>query len=306
MSGRRRLAPGTAVTVSTPATSANLGPGFDTFGLALDWRDEITVEVRAQGVTAVVTGEGEGMLPLDEGHLVLRCVQAALASLEVAAPGLELLAHNTIPHGRGLGSSSAAIVGGLAAGWGLARPDTPLDMEWALRLATEIEGHPDNVAAAVRGGFVLAYLDRHRRAQVVCPTLRDDVVGRVFVPSTPLATATARSLLPAFVPHAEAAANAGRSALLVHALGTDPGLLPEATRDWLHQDYRASAMPASAELCADLRARGYAAVISGAGPTVLVLGRQVDLASLDDRSPDDFVGHAVAVGAGVMITSTAS
>ncbi len=305
VTSRRLLSAGTTVTVAAPATSANLGPGFDSFGLALDWRDEITVRVRAQGVTAVVTGEAEGMLPLDDSHLVLRCVQTALAALETVAPGLELLAHNTIPHGRGLGSSSAAIVGGLAAGWGLARPGVPLDQEWALRLATEIEGHPDNVAAAVYGGFVLAYVDGLQRVQVVRPAVRAEVVGRVYVPAGALATTEARGLLPATVPHAEAAANAGRSALLVHALTTDPGSLLEATRDWLHQDYRAPAMPASAELCAALRVDGYAAMISGAGPTVLVLGREVDLAPLDHRCADGFVAHPVEVGSGVEIRATA-
>jgi homoserine kinase len=303
---RPRLAVGTTATVEAPATSANLGPGFDAFGLALDWRDTLTVTVTERGVAVALTGECATTLPLDENHLVIRCVQAALASLEVAAPGLHLAAHNTIPHGRGLGSSSAAIVGGLAAGWALARPEQALDLDWALRLATDIEGHPDNVAAAVFGGFVVAYTDRHHQVRVVRPRVHRDVGGLVLVPSTPVATARARGLLPAFVPHADAAADAGRAALLLHALTADPDVLLEATTDWLHQSYRASAMPASADLCTALRARGYAAVISGAGPTVLVLGRAAELAALGAVPVAGFDIRAVSIGQGVAVTADGS
>lgn len=284
------LEPGLRVEVDVPATSANLGPGFDCLGLALDWRDRCTVQVVGDGDRAEVSGEGAGGLPTDGGHLVLASARAALARLGWSAPGLALTAHNTIPHGRGLGSSSAAIVAGLLAGAGLVAAAGAPDVAHAddpgfwLPTAAQIEGHPDNVAAALFGGFVLAFqpLGRpdgpdeekhwHPDVRAVSGSVHPDVRAVAFVPAGRLSTEQARGLLPAELPHADAAADAGRAALLVHAMAVDPSLLFEATADWLHQRYRAAAMPASAELVGSLRSMGFAAVISGAGPTVLVLG----------------------------------
>jgi homoserine kinase len=278
----RAVAVGTRVTVEVPATSANLGPGFDCFGLALDWRERVDVEVTGSGISVDVTGEGSDVLPRDETHLVVRCLTEGLDDLGVRAPGLALRGHNTIPHGRGLGSSSAAIVAGLVAARALAGVDE--DRAWVLRHAHRIEGHPDNVAAAIHGGFVMAY-GHGERVAVVQGRVHPDVRAAVVVPDRPVETRAARRLLPDAVPHADAAADAGRAALLVHALAEDPRLLHVATQDWLHQRYREPAMPESYALMTRLRALGAAAVISGAGPTVLVLGTAADLDRVEAAEP---------------------
>ena len=294
------LPPGRSVTVEVPATSANLGPGFDCFGLALDWRERVRLEVTGSGYALDVTGEGAEQLPRDESHLILRSLLVGLADLGASAPGLRLTCHNTIPHGRGLGSSSAAIVAGLAAAQGLT--GQPLDRTWLVRHADAIEGHPDNVAAAVHGGFVLAY-DGPDGLSVVPGRLADGLAAVLFVPTTPVSTAAARGLLPAQVPHSEAAAQAGRAALLVHALAHDPGLLLDATRDWLHQDYRQRAMPHSHALMVELRAAGHAAVISGAGPTVLVLTPAARVAELTGRRQPGFRTVTAAAGTGASLAT---
>ena len=291
----RLLQVGARAVVEVPATSANLGPGFDCFGLALDWRDRVEVETIEQGVAVRVTGEGSTTLPTDETHLVLSCVRIGLADLGVSAPGLAVRSHNTIPHGRGLGSSAAAIVAGLYAAAVLAGERPRAD--WLLRLATRIEGHPDNVAAAIHGGFVIAYgsgADVSVATGKVHPAIR----ACVIVPDRAVATTTARGLLPATVPHADAAADAGRAALLVHALAHEPDLLLDGTRDWLHQRYREPAMRESAALLNRLRQQGHAAVLSGAGPSVLVLGTSEQLLGLTALPGSESV-RQVAIGAGV-------
>ncbi len=262
---------GTTVRAESPATSANLGPGYDTLGLALDWTDCSTLTVTDAADRALVSGEGAADIPTDAGHLVLQCARQGLKDLGAAAPGLLLEACNTIPHGRGLGSSSAAIVTGLLLAWGLARPDSPPDRNWLLRWANKFEGHPDNVAAAIHGGFVIAFGEGDG-VQVAAGELHPDLGLVVFIPETGLSTGAARGLLPASVSHHDAVTNSGRCALLVHALARQPELLLPATEDRLHQRYRATAMPASADLLNSLRRQGYPAVISGAGSSVLVIG----------------------------------
>jgi homoserine kinase len=289
----KRLAVGREVIVEVPATSANLGPGFDCFGLALDWRERIELVALESGFVIEVSGEGAAEIPRDESHLIIRSALVGLADLGVRASGLRLSGHNTIPHGRGLGSSSAAVVGGLVAAAGLAGMEP--DPGWLLHHATAIEGHPDNVAAAIFGGFVLAY-DGPSGVAVAQGRLHPAVGVAVLVPDFPVATATARELLPRSVPHGEAAANSGRAALLVHALATEPDLLHDATRDWLHQHYREPAMSRSYELMTSLRAQGFAAVISGAGPAVLVLGRVDRLAALAGFRAPGFHLRPSAVG----------
>lgn len=262
------------VVVEVPATSANLGPGFDCFGLALDWCERVTLRTATHGFQIEVSGEGADQVPRDETHLIIRSTLLGLADLGVPVSGLGLRCHNTIPHGRGLGSSSAAIVAGLVAARALA--NRAPDPAWIVRHATAIEGHPDNVAAATYGGFVLAYEGREGVA-VVEGRVTPELAVATFTPSNPVATRAARELLPDLVPHVDAAANAARAALLVEAVAGRTELLWEATRDWLHQDYRRPAMPKSAELMTQLRGAGLAAVISGAGPTVLVLGTFAEL-----------------------------
>ncbi|HKX14758.1 MAG TPA: homoserine kinase [Propionibacteriaceae bacterium] len=295
---QRELSPGTSVIVDVPATSANVGPGFDCFGLALDWRQRVNMAVIDHGYQIEVAGEGATELPRDESHLIIRSALVGLADLGVRAPGLWLGCRNTIPHGKGLGSSSAAIVAGLMAAAGLA--EVHVEPEWLLRHANAIEGHPDNVAAAIYGGFVLAYEGRGgvTAAQArVHPAIR----AALFIPGTSLATEAARGLLPEVVPHVDAAANSARAALLVHAVASEPNLLYDATCDWLHQGYRGAAMPRSYELMKSLRGHGYAAMISGAGPSVLVLGVGADLAALQDHKAPGFslrlshIGSAAAI-----------
>jgi homoserine kinase len=256
------------VRVRVPATSANLGPGFDAFGLALGLYDELEVRAVDQGLTVRVEGEGATELPRDSSHLVVRSLHTALDMLGRPVDGLELRCVNRIPHGRGLGSSAAAIVGGVLAAFGLT--GTPVDHERVLRLAARIEGHPDNVAACVYGGFTIAWNDADGgRAVRLEP---DPAISAVaYVPPDPLSTEQARGLLPDTVAHADAAANAGRAALLATAVTSRPDLLLLATEDRLHQQYRAPAMPDSAALVGELRAAGVPAVVSGAGPTVLAL-----------------------------------
>jgi homoserine kinase len=269
-----------AVHVRVPATSANLGSGFDTFGLALDLYDDLVVQAgdpaHGDAVEVTVEGEGEATVPTDASHLVVRALHRALDELGAAHPPLLLRCTNRIPHGRGLGSSAAAVVAGLVAGRALVDGAERLDDTAVLGLATEMEGHPDNAAACLLGGFTVAWTDPAGAHAASMPT-RDDLVVTVAVPPQPLATETARGLLPPTVPHADAAHAAARSALLVLALqpaGDLPdGLLLAATEDRLHQAYRAAAMPATLELVSRLRADGRAAVVSGAGPSVLVLDR---------------------------------
>ncbi len=294
----QRLEPGASVIVEVPATTANLGPGFDCFGLAFSWRERMQLTVIERGYQLDVTGEGAVDIPRDESHLILRSALTALADLGLEVPGLRLQCRNTIPHGRGLGSSSAAIVAGLAAAAALA--GRPLERDWLLSHANAIEGHPDNVAAAICGGFVLAYTGRAGVSMVASP-VDPSVEAAVYVADTPVATHAARSVLPPRVPHLDAAANSGRAALLVHALARDPGLLYDATQDWLHQSYRATAMPQSFALLTSLRRRGFAAVISGAGPSVAVLGRGSDLAALDDQASPRFTLRRVGIGTGVLV-----
>jgi homoserine kinase len=261
-----------AVRVRVPATSANLGPGFDAFGLALGLYDDVVVRVADSGLHVDIAGEGADTLARDEKHLVVRSLRTAFDLLGGQPRGLEVVCANRIPHGRGLGSSSAAICAGIMA----ARAVTiggpaVLDDTVLLELATEIEGHPDNVAACLLGGFTLAWRTGDKVDAVRLPVSRD-VTPVAFVPGSKSSTAKARRLLPDVVPHADAAVNAGRAALLVEALGRRTDLLMPATEDLLHQPYRAEAMPRSATLMKALRDKGIPAVVSGAGPTVLAFG----------------------------------
>jgi homoserine kinase len=257
-----------SVRVTVPASSANLGSGFDALGLALALHDEVEVTVTDGGLIGTVAGEGAG-LAVDERHLVVRALRAAADQLRLALPGVSLRCVNTIPHARGLGSSAAAIVAGIAAGYALAGRE--LDTE-ALQLAASFEGHADNVAASLFGGLTLAWAEqglRGPRYHAVRLNPHAELRPVVLVPQERSATSLTRGLLPSTVPHADAAFAAGRSALAVHALTERPDLLLPATADRLHQDYREQAWPNSMRTVRELREKGVAATISGAGPTVL-------------------------------------
>ncbi|RIV32677.1 homoserine kinase [Micromonospora radicis] len=258
------------VRVRVPATSANLGPGFDALGLALGLYDDVAAEVTASGVTVSVTGEGAGDLPTDDGHLVVRAMRATFDALGGQPSGLAVECVNRIPQARGLGSSSAAIVAGVLLARALVADGERLDPAGVLRLAAQLEGHPDNVAPCLLGGFTVAWTEPAGARAVSLP-VADGVRPTVLVPTERGLTASARAALPATVPHGDAALNAGRAALLVHALTAEPALLLPATVDRLHQDYRASSMSATAAVVGELREAGVAAVVSGAGPTVLAL-----------------------------------
>ncbi len=282
---------GGAVRVRVPASSANLGPGFDCLGLALQLYDEVTVEVADSGLAIEVAGAGAAEVPRDESHLVVRSFRIGAERLGGQPPGIRLSARNAISHGRGLGSSAAAVIAGLIAARGL-HPEgvSLLPDDDLLALAADLEGHPDNVAACLLGGLTIAWTeDDAARAVRLAP--HDDVSVTLLVPRGALSTRAARGLLPSRVPHAEAARTAGRAALLVHALTAEPGLLLPATDDWLHQGYREPAMPETAELIARLRARRIAAVVSGAGPSVAAF-TDLDLAA---DVPQGWTLHRLAV-----------
>jgi homoserine kinase len=258
------------VVVQVPATSANLGPGFDSLGLALDLWDEVEARAVAGPSRVVVHGEGEGSLPLDQTHLVLRSAHRALEAVGAPPVSLELNCVNRIPQGKGLGSSASAVAAGALIARGLITNPAVLNAGRVFQFTAGFEGHPDNAAPAVFGGATVAWMaaGKARAAQL---TVDPAIEAVVLIPDGTVATAVARSALPVRVPHVDAAFNVSRAALIVHALASDPALLFDATEDRLHQPYRAEVMPGTTELVASLRAQGLAAVISGAGPAVLVL-----------------------------------
>jgi len=273
------------VAVRVPATSANLGPGYDAVGLALGLYDAVEARIIPDGVAIEVSGAGEATAAAGEDHLVIRAMRAAFGAAGGQPPGIGLRCVNAIPQGYGLGSSAGAIVAGLLAARALAagaarracaqragpgRDGPGLTDTELLQLATQLEGHPDNVAACLAGGLTIAWTsDRGAEAARLTPVA--GLTPVLCVPEIPLSTAHARGLLPAAVPHADAVANSARAALLIAALTSDPALLMAGTEDYLHQPYRAPAAPATADLVGRLRAAGIPAVVSGAGPSVLAL-----------------------------------
>lgn len=272
----RLLPAGRTATARVPASSANLGPGFDCLAVALDLWDEVTVRTVECGSTVDVQGEGAGEVPRDCSHLVVRAVRsglqlAGLSAEEAAAQGIEVLCRNAIPHSRGLGSSASAVVAGLAAARELV--GVAISDEALVQRAAEFEGHPDNASASVLGGAVVSWTaqrhDGSSRYRAVSLAVHPDIIPVALVPAEQSSTALTRRMLPLHVPHRDAAFNASRSALAVLALTQRPDLLLDATEDRLHQAQRAPAMPATASWIARLRAAGVAAAISGAGPTVL-------------------------------------
>lgn len=281
------------VRVRVPATSANLGPGFDTAGLALALYDDVLVRVAESGLVVDVAGEGADTLPRDRRHLVVKSLRATFDVLGGQPRGLEVVCANRVPQSRGLGSSSAAIVAAVVAARALVLGgDELLDEDASLALATELEGHPDNVAACLRGGLTFAWGSPVRALRL---DAHPDLVPVAFVPATRSSTRKVRAMLPATVPFAAAAANAGRAALLATAVSTSPELLLDATEDQLHQQYRAPAMPRTARLVAALRRSGIAAVVSGAGPSVLALVRSADAEAVAAQVPSGWTVLALQV-----------
>lgn len=262
-------------TVSVPASSANLGPGFDAVGLALELRDEITLRTTTGSTRVTVEGEGAGRVPTDDNNLVVKALRLGLDVVGAPQTGIEMRCVNRIPHGRGLGSSSAAAVGGLAAAAALVEPGA-LPPEKIFQIATRLEGHPDNAAPAVYGGGQVGWIEPETyengetRAYALAFKISPQIKITVLIPGFKLATSKARGLLPAEVPHRDAAFNVGRAALLPLALSQHPELLFYATEDRLHQEYRRLGMPDTLKLLDMLRAQRIPAAVSGAGPSIIV------------------------------------
>ena len=305
------LPAGLTATAVVAASSANLGPGFDSLGLALSLYDEIIVETTESGLRLEVEGEGAGQVPLDATHLVVRAIEAGLQATGHRAGGLIVRCRNEIPHSRGLGSSAAAVVGGLAVVNGLvAQAGSDLLTEVQLiQLASEFEGHPDNAAAAVLGGAVVSWTETddegRPRYRAVPVRVHPDIRLFPAVPQQRSSTAETRAVLPEQVSHLDARFNLSRAALLVVALSERPDLLMTATEDVLHQPQRAAAMPASAEYLQLLRRCGVAGVLSGAGPTVLGMSSAVGLPdeALEYGTAHGFTVREMSVGSGVRWTS---
>jgi homoserine kinase len=300
------LPAGLVASAVVSASSANLGPGFDSLGLALSLYDEIVVETTSSGLVVMVDGEGADQVPLGPEHLVVRAVECGLRAAGVRAAGLVVRCRNAIPHSRGMGSSAAAVVGGLAAVNGLvAQVDSkPLSDAQLIQLSSEFEGHPDNAAAAVLGGAVVSWTDRtgdRPRYSAVSLRLHSSIHLYSAIPEERSLTAETRVLLPARVSHEDAAFNVSRAALLVVALTERPDMLMAATEDELHQPQRAPAMPASAEYLRLLRRHNVAATLSGAGPSLIALSTESELPPevLEYGAANGFTVAEMTAGEGV-------
>lgn len=290
---------GTRVTVTVPGSSANLGPGFDTLGLALGIYDTIEVEITESGLEVEVYGEGEDDLPRDGSHLVVKAIRSALNAADAQAPGLRVVCTNTIPQSRGLGSSASAAVGGVVAGNALA--GEPLTTEQVVQLSSAFEGHPDNAAASVLGSAVVSWtttpVDGSQPGyRAVSVPVDERIRATALVPDFHASTQAVRRVLPSHVTHTDARFNVSRTAVMTVALQNHPELLWEGTRDRLHQPYRADVLPVTAEWVNRLRNRGYAAYLSGAGPTIMVLSTEpVDRSILDEARTAGLKVHELAV-----------
>ncbi|MGX1739650.1 homoserine kinase [Corynebacterium flavescens] len=278
---------GTKAIVTVPASSANLGPGYDTLGIALTLYDTVEVEVTKSGLEVEIFGEGADELPRDGSHLVVKAIRSALAAADATVPGLRVVCNNNIPQSRGLGSSASAAVAGVAAGNGLA--GSPLTPAQLVQLSSAFEGHPDNAAASVLGNAVVSWttvpVDGRSLPEYKAVGLQvhEDIRATALVPDFHASTQAVRRVLPSHVTHSDAAFNVSRAAVQVAALQNHPELLWEGTRDRLHQPYRADVLPITSEWVNRLRNRGYAAYLSGAGPTAMVLHTEpVDESILDE------------------------
>ena len=286
--------------VQVPATSANLGPGFDALGLALSLYDQVEARITGGGLSIEVSGEGRDTAGMGEDHLVVRAMRTAFSATGGQPPGLALRCANRIPHGRGLGSSAAAIVAGIMTARALAPAGPPaLRSDEVLGLASELEGHPDNVAACLAGGLTIVWAGRSGPRMVRLAPL-PGIVPVACVAPAPLDTKRTRKMLPGSISHPDAAANAGHAALLIAALTAGPAdstVLLDATADRLHQPFRFPAMPTTEDLIGRLRAAGIPAVVSGAGPSVLafmVRGTSPGLEVLDSIVSETGTGWHVS------------
>jgi homoserine kinase len=261
-----------AVKVRVPATVANLGPGFDALGVAVQMHLEIDIEPRRDSIDIALEGEGAESLPTDETNLVIRSMNTFFDHVGRRPPGYAVRVRNPIPLGSGLGSSAAAVVGGLFAArsvTGRTVPQTEM-----VQLSTELEGHSDNVMPALLGGLVVCYRAGgagELKALRLDPSER--LVPIIAVPAESFSTAEARKALPEDVSFADAQFTASRAALLVAAMTTGSGseILAEAMNDRLHEPHRLKLMPETAGVHEELRAAGLAVALAGAGPSLLVV-----------------------------------
>jgi len=274
--------------VRVPASAANLGPGFDSLALALDLMNELQVEQTNSGLELTIVGAGQNALPRDRSNLIIRAALRLFRELGAKPPGLRLRSVNRIPLGSGLGSSAAAIVVGLlaadaVAGAGLSRDEL-------LKVASSLEGHLDNLAAALYGGLVLA-----GEGPLVCQVPIGDLQVAVVVPNLNLPTIQMRQALPRNVPLANAAFNLGRTVMVVEALRRgDFELLSRAMEDRLHQPYRTPSIPGyEAARAAALRAGAAAVALSGAGPGVIAFAPH-GLESISEAMAAAFHSHGLA------------
>jgi homoserine kinase len=270
----------TRLVARVPATVANLGPGFDALALAVDLANEVELDTEAEPAV-VVEGEGAGELPEDASNMVFRSMAYLAREAGGSMPPFRLTCRNAIPLERGLGSSAAAVVGGLlladeVLGAGLS-PDRLLEV------AVDIEGHPDNVSACLFGALVVAYLSRRGwRAERLEP--HPSLRPVLLVPEEErVPTADARRALPRQVPLSDATHNVGRTALALIALTTRPELLPEALEDRLHQARRLAMAPSARALFQDLRDAGVPVCVAGAGPSLLAF--ETDAAAVPELGP---------------------
>jgi homoserine kinase len=288
--------------VQVPASSANLGPGFDSFGLALAMHDRYVAQVLDDAVLDIdVTGEGADEVPRTDKNLLVKAMYKGFDYLGGRPKGLAIRALNVNPHGRGLGSSASAIIGGLVLARSLVlNGEDKMTDQILLSLATDMEGHPDNVSASLYGGATISWFETvkgHAQAHSIQLSVDPRIQAIAYIPSKALATSKARKLLPESIPFADAVRNTSNAAIMSHALTQRPELLFTATEDFLHQSYRAEAMPESIALMNKLRGAGLAAFISGAGPTVLVLhtADQREAEELKLAGGAHFVAHPLEI-----------
>lgn len=275
------------VAVSVPATSANVGPGYDFLGVALELRDRYRAIAHGSSethtaVTVSWTGDGpEGPVPTDASNLVASSLLHGLRRWSPVMPEtVNLHCYNDIPHGRGLGSSSAAIVGGLGLARALCGSRSKPPLEDVLVVAAELEGHPDNVAPALLGGFTPTWMTE-QGAEALWLQPHPRIAPVLAVPNFSLSTSKARAVMPQAVPLSDAVFNASRATVLSYAMTMAPELLLHGTEDRLHQEHRSSVYPESVSMVRKLRDLGMAAVISGAGPSVLILSVDGEAAARD-------------------------
>jgi len=263
------------IKIRVPATSANMGPGFDSLGVALTLYNYITIEESGCGLEINILDQSKKFLPTDEHNLVYRSMKAVFDKIGYVPHGLKITMENNIPSNRGLGSSSAAIVGGLYGANALM--GSPLSMDELLKMAIKIEGHADNVTPAVTGGFTVSVLQKGEH-HYVRHKLKDDLCFAAIIPDFPLATKKARSILPRMVSYRDAVYNTGHSALLAASLiSGDYSHIRVAVGDRLHQYYRKSLIPSMDEIfniCYRHKALGV--YLSGAGPTLMAIIRKSD------------------------------